>query len=367
MNSLRETREKLGMTLEELAGKIGVHLTTVSEWELGKSSPRYKNQEILSQVLGKSIDELFPSKELPKATHEGTLKIGNREIYCAVLTNGTRIISERAVFDVFERPARGKRDIGEARDTGEVRDIREVVFPAFIDAKNLRQFITDEVIQDIKGLEYISKTGKKWIGYEAIVIPVVCDLYLSARQAGVLTLNQQPLAEMSEMIVRSLSKVGIVALIDEATGYQEERDRNELNKLLEKYLSAERLAWAKRFPNDFFKEIYRLRNWHYPNGNGNKHNSFVGRLINKIVYEKLPPGVLEVLREKNPPDPITKRRKSKHHQYLSEEIGQPHLKDHLLQVTALMRGSKNWSSFEKSLDLAFPTSSSYQTELDFEE
>jgi len=358
MNSLRETREKLGMTLEELAGKIGVHLTTVSEWELGKSSPRYENQVILSQVLGKSIDELFPPKDLPKATHEGTLKIGNQEINCAVLNNGKRIISERAVFNVFGRPARGKRDIGEAGEIG------EIVYPAFMDAKNLRDYISDDDIQNIRRLEYISTTGKKGFGYEAIVIPVVCNVYLSARDSKALTPNQQPLAIMSDMIVRSLSKVAIVALIDEATGYQEERDRNELNKLLEKYLSAERLVWAKMFPKEFFKEIYRLKNWHYPNGNGNKHNSYVGKLINRIVYEKLPEGVLDALREKNPTDPIKKRRKSKHHQYLSPDIGQPDLRDHLLQVTALMRGSSDWTSFEKILDKAFPTSSSAQIELE---
>ena len=93
------------------------------------------------------------------------------------------------------------------------------------------------------------------------------------------------MADVSELIVRSLSKVGIVALVDEVTGYQQYRERNELHKLLEKYLSQERLAWTKRFPDEFFKQLYRLKNWDYPTGNSG-HTPLVGKLINQLVYEK---------------------------------------------------------------------------------
>lgn len=355
MNLIRETREAKGLTLKELSDKIGVHFTTVSEWELGKVEPKKSNKISLSEVLEKSIEELFPKDDLPRATHEGTLPIGERSVDCAVLDTGKRVMTQNAVFEAFGRPSRGKM-LSRSEGTN---------LPGFLDAKNLRPFLTTDVRNGIKGIEYIAKSGKTKLGYDATIIPLVCDVYLAARQAGVLTPNQQPLAEISEMIVRSLSKVGIVALVDEATGYQQERDRNELHQLLAKYLSEEKLAWAKRFPDEFFKQLYRLKDWNYPNGY--KRTPFVGKLINQLVYEKLPEGVLDKLKERNPTDPNTKRRKWKHHQFLSEDLGQPDLRDHLLQVIAIMRGSPNWKSFEKSFNLAFPDPRGLQGELDLEE
>lgn len=355
MNSIREAREDLGLTIKEVAEMVGVHYTTVSEWELGKIIPRQVRKSALASALGKSVEELFPRNDLPKAMYEGSLPIGDRKVDCAVLENGKRVISQNAVFEAFGRPPRGNMP---SRNDG------TQILPSFLDAKNLRSFITQEVRDGIKGVEYISKSGKEILGYDATVIPLVCDVYLSARNARVLTTNQLPLAEGSELIVRSLSKIGIVALVDEVTGYQQERERNELYKLLSKYLSEEKLAWAKRFPDEFFKQLYRLKNWDYPTGSS--RTPYVGKLINQLVYEKLPPGVLEELTNRNPTNPTTKRRKWKHHQFLSEDLGQSDLRDHLLQVIALMRGSPNWKSFEKSFILAFP-GDSLQGELDLNE
>ncbi len=152
--------------------------------------------------------------------------------------------------------------------------------------------------------------------------------------------------------MRSFAKVGIIALIDEATGYQEVRERDELSNLLSKYLSEERLAWAKTFPDEFYKQIYRLKDWDYPTGS-TKRTPYIGRITNQIVYEKLPPGVIEGLQEKNEVMPETKRRKWKHFQFLSEDLGQPDLRNHLLQVITLMRVSNSWIQFERLLKRAF--------------
>lgn len=357
-NLIRKVREALGLTIVELAEKIGVHYTTVSEWELGKTVPRAAKKNALSKVLGRSIEDLFPIHNLPKSIYEGVLRIGDREIDCAVLENGKRILTQSAVFEAFGRPPRGNMP---SRSNG-------MELPGFLDAKNLLPFITAEVIGGIKVIEYVCKSSKVKLGYDATAIPLVCDVYLSARNARVLTTNQLPLADISELIVRSLSKVGIVALVDEVTGYQQYRERNELHKLLEKYVSQERLAWTKRFPDEFFKQLYRLKNWDYPTGNGG-HTSFVGKLINQLVYEKLPLGVLEELRKLNPTDPNTKRRHWKHHQFLSDDVGQPDLRDHLLQVIAIMRGSPDWENFLQNFLRAFPDPKAFnysQTELNLD-
>ena len=106
--------------------------------------------------------------------------------------------------------------------------------------------------------------GKKIVGYEAIFLPEFCDLILQAKDLDLLNTDaQKRVADRCGVLVRSLAKVGIIALIDEATGYQYDRENNALQKILEKYISEELLPWKKRFPDEFYREIFRLNNWYY--------------------------------------------------------------------------------------------------------
>src|SRR5450759_2513566 len=57
-----------------------------------------------------------------------------------------------------------------------------------------------------------------------------------------------------------------------------------------------------------------------------KTNVNCGSWANEIVYEKLPEGVLEKLKNRNPVLPTTKRRRWKFTQFLSYDLGQPDLK-----------------------------------------
>lgn len=282
-----------------------------------------------------------------RATHFGDLHIGDKELKCAVLEDGSRVISRNTVFKAFGRTKRGRKK-------GEVRVSDMPNLPSFIDANNLSKYVSDNkelmtLLQ--KKIIYKAKNGRETEGYNAEIIPLLCDVYLTARMDGVLTKQQEKLAVASEILVRSLSKLGIVALVDEATGYQAERERDELQKLLSKYISEELLPWAKRFPDEFYKEMFRLREWDYPRPNS-RRPSIVGYYTNKYVYDYLPPGVKEELQKSNPT--ITPgRRKWKHHQFLSEDIGNDHLEKHLLKVTTLMQASESWGEFDKKFNRVF--------------
>ena len=196
---------------------------------------------------------------------------------------------------------------------------------------------------------------------------MLCEVYLSARDANSLTKSQLPLAIVSEMLVRSLSRIGIIALVDEATGYQEERERDAIQKLLAIYLSEERLKWAKMFPDEFYKQLFRLRGWTY-RPLSVRRPQIVGKLTNQLVYEKLPPHVLDELKRLNPvKNKKTGRRGAAHFQHLSADIGQQDLRDHLLQLIAIMRISSNWSSFQRNFARAFPPPEGEQLSLDIGE
>lgn len=296
-------------------------------------------------------------KNLPKATHQGILKIGENELNCAVLEDGMRILSRNAIFKAFGRTKRGRK-----KD-----EVRVLNMPSFIDANNLQPFIDETLRGVLIPIQYYSLQGREVEGYRADILPLLCDVYLNARSANSLTKPQLQLAIISEIMVRSLSKVGISALVDEATGYQAARDKDSLQQLLALYLSEEKLKWAKMFPDEYYKHLFRLRGWVYSPVN-TKRTQLIGKLTNQLVYEKLPPRVLEELRRLNPVvNNKTGRRLSTHHQYLSTEIGQADLRDHLLQLIAVMRLSPNWKGFLKNFQRAFPGEDGYQDEFAFDE
>ncbi len=95
-----------------------------------------------------------------------------------------------------------------------------------------------------------------------------------------------------------------------------------------------------------------MKGWTWPVGKAK--TPLLGHITNDIVYDRLPPGVLDALRELNPVQDETKRRKYKHHQFLSQEVGQPDLRDHILQLIPVMKISKDWSAFKRHVDVAFP-------------
>src|SRR5205814_2050988 len=175
---------------------------------------------------------------------------------------------------------------------------------------------------------------------------------LEARAQGKLAPTQDHIAKMCEILTRGLARVGIVALVDEATRFQEYRAKDELAKILEAYISKELLPWTKRFHDEFFRQIYRLHGWEFKPGTA-KRPMYIGKLINKYIYDQLPPGVLDELKQKNPTNEAG-RRKHKHHQFLTEETGDVHLDRQITAVTTIMKISDDRAQFEANFDKAFP-------------
>ena len=310
----------------------------------GKARAQALSKEERSGIARRSAQARWAeAKRLPQATHgsaDHPLKIGDIEIPCYVLEDGTRVLSQRGVLGgVGLSPSGGGGD----RLVG------------FLTGRGISPFASSDLMAAIEApIKFRhTKGGGVAFGYPATILPDLCDVVLAARSAGALQKQQMHIADQCEMLVRGFARVGIIALVDEATGYQEERDREELHRILEAYLSAERLAWAKRFPDEFYKQIYRLKSWKWPPV-GRAKPPILGHITNDIVYDRLPPGVLEELRHRNPKQQTTGHRKWKHHQFLSADFGQPDLRDHLLQVIAVMRVSRSWDGFKRNFDEAFP-------------
>lgn len=275
--------------------------------------------------------------KLIKATHEGILKLGNADMEVAVLENGQRIIGQSAVFRALDRPQRGNS--------------RVIGVPAFMDAQNLQPFLDDALKSVIKKVDYEGKNSKMQQGFDANILPLVSDLYLKAREAGAITsANQLDTAKKAEILVRSLAKVAISALIDEATGYQYVRENNELQKILKAYIAEELLPWQKRFPDVFYKELFRLNGWDYTVNGIKKRPGVIGTWTNKLIYEQLPQGVLADLKDKTPKSE-SGNYTARFFQSLTPDTGNPHLTAQIQQVVTLFQLSDTmehmWSQFEK--------------------
>lgn len=284
---------------------------------------------------------------IPKAifgSRENPLNIGGIAVDCYVLEDGTRVLTQESFLTSIGRAAKAKGGHG----------VRTAVdsLPPFLAAANLKPLIEKEISRSTAPIEFLSPTGAKVFGYPAELLPEVCRVYLAARDAGVLLSTQVHIAERADILVRALAVIGIVSLVDEATGYQEVRDKKALSALLDKYLLQEFAKWAKRFPDSFYKEMFRLRGWQYPSVSGGKPG-VVGHYTMDIVYQRLAPGLVKELETRNPKEEGG-RRKSTHHQWLTEDVGHPALSEHIHAVTGLMRASDDWDQFKKMIDRSFP-------------
>ncbi len=298
-----------------------------------------------------------PATEIPRATHVGDLRIGDISIPCAVLSDGRRLLSERAVAGTMGGK-RGGRDWQRRR---------EASVPVYLSASNIQPFVPASLAMALsQPLLYRTPGGAVARGVEARLLPEICDVWLKARDAmrdnkKALLPSQAPIVQRADILMRGLAQVGIVALVDEATGYQEERDRNELSRILAAYVSKELLPWTKRFPDEFYEEMFRLWGWSYRPLSVSRPR-YVAKLTSELVYEKLPPGVLEELREKNP---VVEggRRRHRHHQFLTADVGNPHLQKQLVGVITLMKAATSRQAFRRMFDRAFPPAHPAQQEM----
>lgn len=197
-----------------------------------------------------------------------------------------------------------------------------------------------------------SRGGRTAYGYEATILADICDVVFETNKEGKLLPQQKHVAERCEMLMRAFAKVGLIALVDEATGYQEVRDRIALQKILDKYLLEEYAKWAKRFPNEFYELMFKFKGWQWKGMSVNRP-SVVGKYTNDLVYERLAPGLLTELKKLNPPDEHG-RRKVRHQQWLTEDIGHPELQKHLAILIAFMRAAPNWAVFHRNVERALP-------------
>lgn len=286
---------------------------------------------------------------VPRATHEGDFMIGGKRLSAAVLPNGKRLLTQGTFLQALGRARTPKAG------TGALATVDQT--PFFLQAEVLKPFVTEELLLSTTPIFFRDQKGRRSVGYDAQLLPMVAEVYLELRDACLAAGKPIPhqyahLVRACDAVVRGLARVGIVALVDEATGYQEVRDRQALQAILDKYLRGKFAAWAKRFPDEFYKEIFRLRKWEWRGMKINRPQC-VAQYTKDFVYSRLTEGILRELEQRNP-KVETGYRKSRHHQWLTEDIGHQALSQHLYAVVGLMRLADSWEQFKRMIDRAYP-------------
>lgn len=275
--------------------------------------------------------------KLPKATHFGTIEIGGQSLACFVLDDGRRVISGRGLTAAIGMKGRGQ-------------GIGRISSHKLIKA-NKNNDLSLAIESPIK---FVGKSPKgantPSDGFEATVLQELCEAILSARDMGLLATEQDyRYATQADLLMRGFARVGIIALVDEATGYQKDRAKDALAKILEAYVSKELQPWVRTFPLDYYEHMCRLRGLPFPSEN-NTYPPYFGTLTNNVVYDRLAPGLRQELKAQAARD----KKKARLHQRLSSDIGHPKLREHLASVVTVMKLSKDYHDFEEKLDSVHP-------------
>lgn len=272
---------------------------------------------------------------------EGALHLDGEDVAAYVLADETRVLARAPFVRAIGR--QGKVKGGRGYDN-------ELQVPVFLSAQNLTPFINSEIERNFKPVVF-KWNGKEIIGYRAELLTDVCSVYLDAERFGVLRANQKHIADKCRILQRSFAKLGVIGLIDEATGYQQMRAHDALSKLLEKYVAEELQQWVKTFPDDYYEQLFRLRD--LDPGEGTNRPSYFGHLTNDIVYDRIEVGLRQELRKKSPKAP-SGRRINHLHRHLTPDLGHPKLREHIASVVTIMKLSRDWGSFKANLDNIHP-------------
>jgi hypothetical protein len=299
-------------------------------------------------------------KHVPDATHAGVLNIGGSEIPCAVLSDGRRVLTQKALLDA----------IGRSRPSGgEAQRASIENLPVFLADPNLNPFISEDLRRSaVPVLFRPLKTGGRQtaeggkggrgyaLGYQAQILTETCKVFLDAKDAGVLNKSQKRIAARCSVLLRAIASVGIIALVDEATGYQYIRDRDALQAILDEYIGKELARWAKRFPDEFYREIFRLKGWTY-DSKSSRRPVHMARMTCDLVFDRIGPGLTEDLKKRRQEIfETTGRKTGKLHQVMTTDVGHPALQHHLSGIIYLAKAflDQQYDAFHRALDRVAP-------------
>lgn len=268
------------------------------------------------------------TKTLPVARWPGILTIGTKEIPCYVLDDGRRVISRNAATGFLSDEKGG----GNLEQYLVVQSLRGYVPAGF----------NDQMIEFFVPGTSAPNTTTKGISAEAFI--EICQAYVSAFEADALTtVRQKEIAIKAAMFMAACAKVGLIAMIDEATGYQYERASDALQIKLKLFLAEEMRKWEKTFPDQLWEQFGRLTKW---TGAIQSRPKYWGNLVMELIYEYLDADVAQWLRV-NAPKPL---KGQNYHQWMTEQYGLKKLIEHIWKVIGIASTCEDMKELKRKME-----------------
>ncbi|MGI9491266.1 MAG: P63C domain-containing protein [Geminicoccaceae bacterium] len=294
-----------------------------AEARWAKRAAEKPEESTLTEMDLQKVEAIEANTDIPTAVHRGELNIIGMSVPCYVLENGVRVIGRTSATEVLT----GIKGGGALEKYIAVRAL-EPFIPKDLVLERMVPFRLPEV----EGLEKAVK------GLPADLFIDVCQGFVTALEYHFrrdsphprLTPRQQQMAIQASLFLSACAKVGLEALIDEATGYQYEREADALQVKLAAFLEGEMRKWEKTFPDELWQEFGRLTGW---KGQLSKRPKYWGKLVMELIYEKLDADVAKWLKDHAP----TPKHGQNYHQWLSGQYGLKKLVEHIWMIIGMAR------------------------------
>jgi hypothetical protein len=308
------------------------------ERERAKASITHHGQDIEPTIVVDAESASQNGRPIPVARWRGAITIGATDIQCYVLDDGRRVVTRAAALSVLTDGKGG----GKLEQYLEVESLRGFVPSGF----------SEELIEfDIPGVTVSTKTTR---GISAEAFIEICQAYVSAFESNALTTERQrEIAIKAAMFLAACAKLGLIAMIDEATGYQYERASDALQIKLKLFLAEEMRKWEKTFPDQLWEQFGRLTNW---KGSLHSRPKYWGNLVMELIYQYLDPDVAEWLRT-NAPKPQHGRN---YHQWLSEQYGLRRLVEHIWKVVGIASTCATMDDLRREMQRLYGKNAAFQ-------
>ena len=268
--------------------------------------------------------EGIKTPDSPFAKYEGILQLGNKDIEVYVLDTGERVISMRSTLKAIAD-----------RDGGNLAE--------YMGIQGLKPFINKELVL-AESVEFnLPGSNFRGKGLSAERFLDICQAYVVALRADTLTTDRQrSIATQCAILLASCAKVGLIALIDEATGYQYDRATDALQIKLKAFISEELRDWEKTFPDELWEEFGRLTKWQGPLTSRPK---WWGKIVMETIYEALDPDIASYLKEHKP----TPRHGQNYHQWMTQDVGLKALIPHIHQIIGIAKTCETMQEFREKV------------------
>lgn len=293
----------------------------------------------ISMLAVKAKKERSSLRKAICGTEDRKLTLGDIEIQCYVLDDETRVLTLRTLQSGI--------GMSEGGGKGGARKIPALMLrlkKKGIDVKGLD-------VRANNPIQFITSSGYIADGYDARLLPDICAVLIEADRKRLLDKRYENIADRAAKLQHGFATMGIIWLVDKVTGYEDFKKATDFGRIIEAFVAKDMQPYMPKFPPEYYREICRLRGVAY-DPTSVKRPSYFGHLTNKITYLRLAPGVWKELKAKSKKE--TNIVKPHLHRFLTDDIGDPRLRDVISKNVAIMQLSENWFDFIAKLDRVLP-------------